>query len=206
MRSSRLLVLSLSALSISLFTLAMNSTAVPAAFAAETTSGANPLLADWNTRFQVPPFAQIKEADFLPAIKDGMARQQAEIAQINCLTEPPSFANTIEALERSGAALDRANAVFSVLHGAETNDKLQELAKVLAPLQSAHRDSIWLDETLFRRVKAVWDQRAALALNAEQADAARAHLQTLCPRRRAARRPPRKRACASSTPSWPRSA
>lgn len=142
-------------------TLTPDSSAAPAA-------DSNPLLAPWSTPFEVPPFSEIKEEHFLPAIRQGMARQKEEIAQITAATDEAAFANTIEALERTGRALDRASAVFSVLAGAETNEKLQAIARELAPLQSAHRDSILLDEALFRRIQAVWDKRASLNLNPEQ--------------------------------------
>lgn len=128
----------------------------------------NPLLKEWQTPFGVPPFAEIKEEHYLPAIKEGMARQRQEVAAITALSDAPTFANTIEALERSGRDLERANNVFSFLTGAETNDKLQALAKELAPLQSAHRDAILLDAALFKRIKAVWDARASLTLTPEQ--------------------------------------
>ncbi|HEY9175062.1 MAG TPA: M3 family metallopeptidase [Verrucomicrobiae bacterium] len=128
----------------------------------------NPLLKEWQTPFGVPPFAEIKEEHYLPAIKEGMARQRQEVAAITALSDAPTFANTIEALERSGRDLERANNVFSFLTGAETNDKLQALAKELAPLQSAHRDAILLDAALFKRIKADWDARASLTLTPEQ--------------------------------------
>ena len=124
-------------------------------------AASNPLLEAWQTPFGVPPFTEVKEEHFLPAIKDGMARQRQEVAGIAALSELPSFGNTIEALERSGRDLERANNVFGFLTGAETNDKLQALARELAPLQSAHRDAILLDAALFRRIKTVWDARAS---------------------------------------------
>jgi len=128
----------------------------------------NPLLKEWQTPFGVPPFGEIKEEHFLPAIKEGMARQRQEAAAIAAQAEAPTFANTVEALERSGRDLERANNVFSFLTGAETNEKLQALARELAPLQSAHRDAILLDPVLFRRIKAVWDLRSSLSLTPEQ--------------------------------------
>lgn len=128
----------------------------------------NPLLTEWKTLFGVPPFAQIKEEHFLPAMKNAMDRQQQEIAAITADTGSPTFANTIEALEATGELLDRAGAVFGFLSGAETNERLQALAKELAPLQSAHRDSILLNQTLFQRVQAVWNSRDTLGLNPEQ--------------------------------------
>src|SRR5512140_1992012 len=96
----------------------------------------NPLLAEWTTPFGVPPFPAVKEEHFIPAVKVAMTRQQEEIASLLANTEPPTFANTIEALENSGYLLDRVNSVFSNLTGADTNDKLQAIAKELAPLQA----------------------------------------------------------------------
>ncbi|HEY5914164.1 MAG TPA: M3 family metallopeptidase [Verrucomicrobiae bacterium] len=139
----------------------------PAARAADL-AGTNPLLAEWSAPFQVPPFAEIKEEHFLPALRLGMDRQKEEIAAILADTAEPAFPNTIEALERSGASLDRVTTVFSLLTGAETNDKLQALAKELAPLQSAHRDWILLNDALFRRINAVWEKRESLPITAEQ--------------------------------------
>ncbi|MCX6922613.1 MAG: M3 family metallopeptidase [Verrucomicrobia bacterium] len=128
----------------------------------------NPLLEEWKTPFGVPPFSEIKEDHFLPAIKEAMARQQQEVAAITSKEEPPTFANTVEALEQSGQLFDQANSVFSYLTGADTNDKLQALAKELAPLQSAHRDAILLNQALFDRIKVVWNSRGALTLSPEQ--------------------------------------
>jgi peptidyl-dipeptidase Dcp len=129
----------------------------------------NPLLAPWTTPFEVPPFAEIKEEHYLPAIQQAMARQKEEIALLTRAPDEPTFANTIAALESTGLALDRASAVFSVLSGADTNDKLQAIARELAPIQSAHRDSILLDPALFRRISAVWDKRQNQNLSPEQA-------------------------------------
>lgn len=143
-------------------------TATPQARAAEPDSAMNPLLAEWNTPFGVPPFAEIKEEHFLPAIQEGMARQKQEIAAITASTEAPTFQNTVEALEFSGEALERASAVFGNLTSAETNEKLQALARELAPLQAAHRDSILLDKALFQRIQVCWDNRTNAGLASDQ--------------------------------------
>jgi peptidyl-dipeptidase Dcp len=97
-----------------------------------------------------------------------MFKQKEEIAAISANRDEPTFGNTIDALEQTGLLLDRANAVFNALTSAETNEKLQAIAKELAPLQSAHRDSILLDQTLFGRIKVVWDKRSTLVLTPEQ--------------------------------------
>ncbi len=133
-----------------------------------TAADSNPLLKDWQTPFGVPPFAEIREEHFLPAIREAMARQRQEVVAVASRTDAATFANTIEALEGSGRDLDRASSVFSFLTGAETNEKLQALARELAPLRAAHQDAILLDPALFRRIKTVWDARATLSLTPEQ--------------------------------------
>jgi len=128
----------------------------------------NPLLAPWQTPFGVPPFAEIKEEHFLPAFKDGMARQKAELAAIAEAAEPATFGNTIEAMELSGQALERVGIVFGALSGAETNPRLQAINRELSPLRSAHADDINLNPKLWLRVQAVWANRAAAKLDPEQ--------------------------------------
>jgi peptidyl-dipeptidase Dcp len=129
----------------------------------------NPLLAEWHTPFGVPPFDLIRNEHYLPAMREAMARHTAEVAAIVEQTEAPTFANTIEALERSGAMYTRVANVFNAVNGANTNDTLQEVDRILAPEQAAHADEIRLSAPLFQRVKAVYDQRERLGLTPEQA-------------------------------------
>jgi len=84
---------------------------------------ASPFFQEWKTPFGVPPFAQIKEEHFLPAFKEGMARQKAEVQAICEAKDAPTFKNTIEALDVSGELLDQIGSVFNNLTGAETNEK-----------------------------------------------------------------------------------
>jgi peptidyl-dipeptidase Dcp len=130
--------------------------------------GPNPFFEKWNTPFSVPPFSQVKEEHFLPAIKEGIAREKQEAESIASQAEPPTFSNTVEALNDAGELLDKVEAVFNNLSSAETNQKLQEIARQAAPLTSALRDDILLNEKLFARVKAVWEKRDTLPLNGEQ--------------------------------------
>ncbi len=139
------------------------------ALAAEPAPVANPFSADWKTPFGVPPFAEIKEAHFLPALKEGMAQQAAEILLIAEAKAVPTFENTIVALERSGQFLDRAGSVFFNLMGAETTPKLQAVNREVMPLMAAHRDDIHLNAKLFQRVRTVWEARAGLKLAPDQA-------------------------------------
>lgn len=128
----------------------------------------NPFFAEWTTPFGVPPFAEIRTEHFVPAIERGMAEQKEEIAAIVANPEPPTFANTIEALDASGELLAKVMGVFQNLVSAETNDALQDIARKTAPMMAAHRDDITLNPALIRRVQAVWEQRQALALTPEQ--------------------------------------
>lgn len=136
--------------------------------ASEVSGHENPLLAEWHTEFQVPPFDLIQSEDYLPAIREAMEMETAEIDAIVNNPEPPTFANTIEALEGSGKMLTRATRVFGAVRGAHTNDILDETARTLASERAAHNSDIILNPDLYARVKAVWDQRDELELNPEQ--------------------------------------
>jgi peptidyl-dipeptidase Dcp len=133
-----------------------------------TVSAANPLLAPWDTPFGVPPFDEIENDHYLPALRTGMSEQQAEIAAIVANPDAPTFANTIEALERSGKTLDRVSNVFFAVNAAHSNDTTRAVAKEIAPELSAHRDDIALNRPLFERVETVYLSRDELDLNPEQ--------------------------------------
>jgi len=136
--------------------------------AAEVTSSTNPLLQEWKTPFGVPPFGDIKPEHFMPAFTEAMARHDQEIAAIAKDPAPATFANTIEAFDRSGVLLQRVNSVFNNLSSAETNPALQAISKEIAPKMASHRDDIALDPALFARVKTVWEGRSKLSLAADQ--------------------------------------
>lgn len=128
----------------------------------------NPFFSEFDTPFQVPPFDKIQEEHYLPAFKEGMELQNMEIEAIVNNPEAPTFENTIEAIERTGSLLRKVSSVFYVLNGSMTNDNMQEIAKEIAPLSSKHRDNIWLNEKLFQRVNAVYEQKDKLDLTTEQ--------------------------------------
>jgi len=128
----------------------------------------NPLLSTWNTPFGVPPFDKIKNKHYKPAFVAAMAENKAEIEAIVNNPEAPTFANTIEDLERSGKALSRVSRIFFAVDGANTNDTLKEVSKEMAPKLSAHEDDITLNADLFKRVDAVYQQKDNLQLNPEQ--------------------------------------
>ncbi len=116
-----------------------------------------------------PDFRAISDADFKPALEQGMAIQQAEVRAIVSNRAKPTFENTIVALEQSGKMLDRVQAVFSSLTGANTNPTLDAIDAEMSPKLTAHNDAIDLDPGLFKRVKAVYDNRAAMNMTAEDA-------------------------------------
>ena len=128
----------------------------------------NPFFAKYNTPFETPPFNLIKNEHFLPAFFEAMEYHRMDIDAIVSSAELPTFTNTVEALERTGLALDNVSNVFYGLQGANTNDEIQKIANEIAPILSKHRDDINLNARLFRRIKMVYDQRANLGLNAEQ--------------------------------------
>jgi peptidyl-dipeptidase Dcp len=128
----------------------------------------NPLLEHWDSPFGVPPFDRIDGRHYLPAIRAGIAEHRKEIAAITGSAETPDFTNTVEALERSGAALNRASRVFSAVNAANSNDATRQTAKVIAPELAAHQDDIFLNGDLFERVDAVYQARDSLNLTAEQ--------------------------------------
>lgn len=134
----------------------------------EESTSMNPFFEPYNTPFEVPPFDKIKNEHFAPALREGIKQQQAEIDAIVQNSDEPTFENTIEVMERSGDLLARTSTVFYNLNSANTNDEIQAIAREMAPELSKHSDNINLNEKLFERVKAIWDQKDGLGLNEEQ--------------------------------------
>jgi peptidyl-dipeptidase Dcp len=129
----------------------------------------NPFLEAWTTPFEAPPFDRIEPEHFRPAFEAGMSEQNAEIAAIAGSPEEPTFANTLEALERSGRTLRRVGAVFFNLAGAHTSDAIQAVEREMAPLLTRHRNGIFMNEALFARVSRLHEARDRLGLSPEQA-------------------------------------
>jgi len=129
----------------------------------------NPFFGEWQTPFGVPPFDRIGPDDFMPAFEEAIRQHNADVTAIVNDAKPPTFDNTVAALDDSGEALARVKNVFDLLVGAETNDRLQEIEARVRPMLAAHNDDIYLNEELFKRVKAVHDQRDSLTLDTEQA-------------------------------------
>ena len=128
----------------------------------------NPFFQEWTTSFEVPPFLDIRDEHYMPAFEKGMAENLAEIDSIVNNTEEPTFANTIEELERTGALLTKVQRVFSNLASSNTNPQLQELQRELSPMLSAHYDKITLNQDLFNRIDQVWKSREDAGLTKEQ--------------------------------------
>lgn len=138
-----------------------------AAPAADAAQGENPFFAPSTLPYQAPAFDRIKDEHYGPALTRGMEEQRAEIDAIANNAEAPSFENTIVAMEKTGALLNRTSAVFYNLAGAHTNPQIQAVQAEFAPKFAAHQDAILLDGKLFARIQALHDQRDSLGLDAE---------------------------------------
>ena len=128
----------------------------------------NPFLSEYATPFQIPPFEKIEFKHYEPAFSIGMKEQQDEINDITSNTSEPTFANTIEALERSGNTLDRVSNVFFNLVGSNTNDDMDALAVKISPQLSSHNDKILLNKSLFSRIERLVNKKSSLDLSTEQ--------------------------------------
>ena len=132
------------------------------------TVGENPFFAEWETPYGVPPFDKIEPEHFLPAIERGMSLHEAEIDAITSNNDAPTFENVILAYDASGKMLSQVELIFGMLCAAENTSEMQALEEQIMPRMAAHADKIRLNGKLFERIKAVYDRRAALGLDAEQ--------------------------------------
>ena len=123
----------------------------------------------FNTKHNTAPFSQIKNEDYLPAIKKGIEIAKTEIDAIVNNPDAPTFENTIVAMEFTGDVLDRASSIFFNLNSAETSDEMQKIAQEISPLLSEFGNDVRLNAALFAKIKAVYDQKDSLDLSAEQA-------------------------------------
>ena len=122
----------------------------------------------FDTQYNTAPFSKIEDKNFLSAFKVAIANAKEEIDAITNNSEIPNFKNTIEALDFSGEQLDRISSIFFNLNSAETNETIQKIAQDVSPLLSEFSNDITLNETLFKRVKSVYDSKASLQLTTEQ--------------------------------------
>ena len=128
----------------------------------------NPLLMDFKTPHQTAPFPSIKTEHYLPAFKEAIKQGEADVEKIVSNKEKPTFQNTIEALDKSGRLLGRTAGIFFNLLSSETNDDLQSLAQEISPMLTKFQNDVNLNPELFKKVKAVYDERKNLGLNPEQ--------------------------------------
>ena len=137
-------------------------------YSCTTQTETNPFLTEFQTPYGVPPFDQIKLAHYEPAFMKGIDEQNANIQAITSNAEAPTFDNVIVAFDNSSPILDRVGGVFYNLTEAETTDELTALSMKLAPVMSEHNDNILLNEALFAKIKAVYQQKDSLQLTTEQ--------------------------------------
>jgi peptidyl-dipeptidase Dcp len=128
----------------------------------------NPLIQDFNTPFQTPPFDKIKSENFMPAIGTAIKEAKQEIENIISQKEAPNFENTLEAMEFAGKKLSSVASILSNLNSAETNKEIQATMREASPILSEFGNDIWQNEALFERVKAVYNQKDQLQLDNEQ--------------------------------------
>jgi peptidyl-dipeptidase Dcp len=128
----------------------------------------NVLLKKFTTPFETVPFNEIKPEDFLPAVKEAITTAKSRIAAIKANKDTETFENVMEALEAASPEVDLISGIFFNLHSAETNDKIQEIAKEFSPLLTDFGNDISLDADLFKKIKKVWDHKDSFNLTAEQ--------------------------------------
>ncbi|WP_127112729.1 M3 family metallopeptidase [Shimia sediminis] len=128
----------------------------------------NPILSDWTTDFELAPFDTITDDDFAPAFEQALTAHAAEIEAIATNPDPATFANTIEAMEAAGEALDKVLSVFFTVAGADSNPAREALQRDFSPKLAAHSSAISSNKALFARVAAIWQTRETLDLTAEQ--------------------------------------
>ncbi|MCY4305699.1 MAG: M3 family metallopeptidase [Aestuariivita sp.] len=128
----------------------------------------NPLLTDWTTPFESPPFDEISDEHFSPAFHQSLKRHQVEIDAIANNEEAPSFENTIEALESIGVDLDRVLSVFFSVSSADSNERREALQREFSPLLAKHSADIFSNKKLFERIEVVWRERETVELSNEQ--------------------------------------
>ena len=136
--------------------------------AAVSCSTKNPFLSEWNTPYGIPDFTQIQESHYIPAIEAGIAQQQSEIEAIIANTEAPTFANVVEAYEKSGAILDRVTLVLFNVSESDATESLQKIVEQALPLISVHSDNIFMNPGFFQKVDALYKDIDNLGLNQEQ--------------------------------------
>ncbi|MEM1361000.1 MAG: M3 family metallopeptidase [Pseudomonadota bacterium] len=128
----------------------------------------NPLLSPWTTEFKLPPFEVIQDSDFEPAFETALDAARVETAAIGDQEAAPTFANTMDALERAGEGLDRVLSVFYSVAGADSNPERERLMRVFSPKLAAYSSELFMNASLFERIESLWQRRESLSLTPEQ--------------------------------------
>ena len=128
----------------------------------------NPFLSGWDTPYGIPDFTQIEESHYIPAIEYGIRQQQEEIDAIIANQEAPTFANVVEAYERSGAVLDRVSMLLFNVSESDATESLQKIVEEALPLISVHSDNIFMNPDFFKKVEVLYNDIDNLGLNQEQ--------------------------------------
>ncbi|MBN1388103.1 MAG: M3 family metallopeptidase [Bacteroidales bacterium] len=128
----------------------------------------NPLLSKWNNLYNLPPFELIEPDHFKPAIEESIDKAREEINKISTNTGPPSFGNTVEALDNAGIKLDEISSILFNINSAETNREIQAAAREISPLLSRFHNDITLNRDLFARIDEVYKKQSSLELDSEQ--------------------------------------
>ena len=131
-------------------------------------NNSNPFLSDWTTPYSIPDFSAVQEKHYIPAVEAGIAQQEAEIQAIIDNQEAPSFANVVEAYERSGAILDRVMGVLFNLAETDGTESLQKIVEQALPMLSVHSDNISMNPAFFAKVEVLYNDMENLGLNQEQ--------------------------------------
>ena len=138
------------------------------AMAAVSCTGNNPFLSEWETPYGIPDFSAVQEKHYIPAVEAGIAQQQAEIEAIIANTVEPTFANVVEAYEKSGAILDRVTGVLFNLSETDATESLQAIVEKILPELSVHSDNIFMNPDFFKKVEVLYNDMENLGLNQEQ--------------------------------------
>jgi peptidyl-dipeptidase Dcp len=138
------------------------------AMAAVSCTGNNPFLSEWETPYGIPDFSAVQEKHYIPAVEAGIAQQQAEIEAIIANTEEPTFANVVEAYEKSGAILDRVTGVLFNLSETDATPSLQAIVEEVLPQLSVHSDNIFMNPDFYKKVEVLYNDMENLGLNQEQ--------------------------------------
>ena len=138
------------------------------AMAAVSCMDSNPFLSEWETPYGIPDFSAVQEKHYIPAVEAGIAQQQAEIEAIIANQEAPTFANVVEAYEKSGAILDRVTGVLFNLSETDATESLQAIVENILPELSVHSDNIFMNPDFFKKVEVLYNDMENLGLNQEQ--------------------------------------